>query len=71
MQPSFAAQLTFQGSLGVWHADKNQGNLEESSTRFKEIQNAYEILSDPREKAWCSFLADAAQNVKLRDTESH
>lgn len=33
--------------------DKNQDNSEEADTRFKEIQNAWEVLSDPREKAWC------------------
>ena len=33
-------------------ADKNQGNLAEAEERFKEIQNAYEILIDPHERAW-------------------
>ena len=32
--------------------DKNQGNLEEADARFKELQNAYEVLSDRQEKAW-------------------
>ena len=32
--------------------DKNQSTLELADARFKEIQNAWEVLSDPREKAW-------------------
>jgi DnaJ family protein A protein 5 len=33
-------------------SDKNQDNLQQADERFKEIQNAYEILSDPHERAW-------------------
>lgn len=33
-------------------ADKNQHRLEEATLKFKEIQNAYEILSDKHERAW-------------------
>ncbi|KAK9817035.1 hypothetical protein WJX72_008708 [[Myrmecia] bisecta] len=36
----------------IWHPDKNQDRVEEAGERFKEIQNAYEILIDPRERAW-------------------
>ena len=32
--------------------DKNQHRLEEADERFKEIQNAYEVLSDKHERAW-------------------
>eukprot|EP00002_Diphylleia_rotans_P002081 TRINITY_DN11287_c0_g1_i1.p1 TRINITY_DN11287_c0_g1~~TRINITY_DN11287_c0_g1_i1.p1 ORF type:complete len:690 (+),score=182.70 TRINITY_DN11287_c0_g1_i1:44-2113(+) len=35
-----------------WHPDKNVGNQEEATVRFKEIQNAYSILSDKNERAW-------------------
>jgi curved DNA-binding protein CbpA len=31
---------------------QNPDNAEEASTRFKEIRSAYEVLSDPHERAW-------------------
>ena len=38
-------------------ADKNQHRLEAAAEVFKEISNAYEILSDPHERAWCAITA--------------
>lgn len=35
-----------------WHPDKNAGNSEESTRVFTEIQQAYEVLIDPQERAW-------------------
>jgi len=35
-----------------WHPDKNQENVEEATEKFKLIQQAYEVLSDPQERAW-------------------
>jgi DnaJ homolog subfamily A member 5 len=34
-----------------WHPDKNQGN-NEATERFKQIQAAFAVLSDPQERAW-------------------
>eukprot|EP01094_Clydonella_sp_ATCC50884_P008165 TRINITY_DN1745_c5_g1_i1.p1 TRINITY_DN1745_c5_g1~~TRINITY_DN1745_c5_g1_i1.p1 ORF type:complete len:591 (+),score=246.23 TRINITY_DN1745_c5_g1_i1:69-1841(+) len=35
-----------------WHPDKNSHRAEEATRVFKEIQNAYEVLSDANERAW-------------------
>ncbi|XP_014355689.2 dnaJ homolog subfamily C member 21 [Papilio machaon] len=35
-----------------WHPDKNLDKLQEAKEQFQLIQNAYEVLSDPQERAW-------------------
>ncbi len=35
-----------------WHPDKNPDKAEESTLIFREIQQAYEVLGDPQERAW-------------------
>lgn len=35
-----------------WHPDKNQDRVEEATAMFRVVQNAYEVLSDPRERAF-------------------
>ncbi|XP_018802191.1 PREDICTED: dnaJ homolog subfamily C member 21 [Bactrocera latifrons] len=35
-----------------WHPDKNLNALDEAKERFQLIQQAYEVLSDPQERAW-------------------
>jgi len=36
----------------IYHPDKNHGNAEEAATKFKEVQNAYAVLSDASEREW-------------------
>lgn len=35
-----------------WHPDKNPDNTEEAKEQFQLIQQAYEVLGDPRERQW-------------------
>lgn len=35
-----------------WHPDKNLDKSEEAKEQFQLIQQAYEVLSDPQERAW-------------------
>uniref|UniRef100_A0A8C1WHG6 DnaJ homolog subfamily C member 21 n=1 Tax=Cyprinus carpio TaxID=7962 RepID=A0A8C1WHG6_CYPCA len=35
-----------------WHPDKNLDSAEEAAEEFKLIQAAYDVLSDPQERAW-------------------
>ncbi|KAJ5710726.1 Heat shock protein DnaJ [Penicillium malachiteum] len=41
------------------HPDRNYGNVEEATRLFAEIQTAYEVLSDPQERAWYDSHSDA------------
>jgi DnaJ homolog subfamily A member 5 len=34
------------------HPDRNYGNEQEATSIFAEVQSAYEVLSDPQERAW-------------------
>ncbi|OAX82631.1 hypothetical protein ACJ72_03011 [Emergomyces africanus] len=41
------------------HPDRNYGNVEASTAIFAQIQAAYEVLSDPQERAWYDSHRDA------------
>ncbi|TID14276.1 DnaJ-domain-containing protein [Venturia nashicola] len=47
------------------HPDRNHGAEEEATIRFAEIQAAYEVLSDPQERAWY----DSHESSILRGAE--
>ena len=55
----------------AWHPDKHQGadaaGRAEAEERFKEVCNAYEVLSDPQEKRWY----DGHRDQILRSGERH
>jgi len=42
-----------------YHPDKNQGREEEVTKLFREVQSAYDVLSDPQERAWYDKHKDA------------
>lgn len=42
-----------------YHPDKNQDNPQAAEERFKEVQNAYEVLTDKHERAWYDNHRDA------------
>ena len=37
---------------GCLVVDKNPGNIEECTAQFHLVQQAYEVLIDPQERAW-------------------
>ncbi|CZS73971.1 hypothetical protein SNK03_009473 [Fusarium graminearum] len=41
------------------HPDRNYNDVENATRRFAEVQTAYEILSDPQERAWYDSHRDA------------
>ena len=47
------------------HPDRNYGSVEETTRLFAEVQSAYEVLSDPQERAWY----DSHRDTILRDED--
>eukprot|EP00878_Enallax_costatus_P030206 GHUV01032870.1.p1 GENE.GHUV01032870.1~~GHUV01032870.1.p1 ORF type:complete len:202 (+),score=69.47 GHUV01032870.1:343-948(+) len=62
-----AIKKAYRKQALVWHPDKNQHRLGEADAVFKEIQNAYEVLSDKHERAWY----DSHRDQILRSGERH
>lgn len=62
-----AIKKAYRKQALIWHPDKNADRLEEAGQRFKEISNAYEVLSDKQERAWY----DSHREHILRSGERH
>eukprot|EP01083_Nonionella_stella_P026267 72238_1 len=50
-----------------WHPDRNIENADEATIQFKQINEAYEILSDKHERGWY----DAHRDAILRGIDKH
>ena len=48
------------------HPDRNYGNVEDATRLFAEVQSAYEVLSDPQERAWY----DSHRDILLRGDQA-
>jgi len=48
-----------------WHPDKNPGNREEAARRFREIAEAYEVLSDPQRRRTYDAGGDDANGINF------
>lgn len=58
-------KLSYRKLALLWHPDKNLDNLQEATEQFKLIQQAYDVLSDPQERAWYDKHRDAILNGGL------
>lgn len=47
-----AIRRAYRARALEWHPDKNPQRLEEAQERFRIARNAYEVLSNPAERAW-------------------
>lgn len=52
-----------------WHPDKNINNETEAKEQFQLVQQAYEVLSDPQERAWYDNHRDEILKGKNTDYE--
>lgn len=52
-----------------WHPDKNQNNQQKAQTKFQEISEAYEVLSDPQKRH--QFDRYGGNNYLVQDEPNH
>lgn len=55
-------RVAYKKQALLCHPDKNHGNTEEAAQRFKEVQNAYAVLSDASEREWYDSHRDSILN---------
>ena len=53
------------------HPDRNYGSVEAATQRFAEVQSAYEVLSDPQERAWYDSHRDSILRGGNEDGEHY
>jgi DnaJ homolog subfamily A member 5 len=53
------------------HPDRNFGDVEAATTKFAEVQSAYEVLSDPQERAWYDSHRDSILRGDSGPAEDH
>ncbi|KAK2747820.1 C2H2 finger domain-containing protein [Colletotrichum kahawae] len=54
------------------HPDRNYGDVDNATQRFAEVQAAYEVLSDPQERAWYDSHRDAIlRGADPEDADGH
>lgn len=64
-----AIKMAYRKSALRWHPDKNPDNPDEAKKRFQVIQQAYEVLSDPQERAWYVYTRPMSINLVLFHVE--
>ena len=53
------------------HPDRNYGDVEAATTKFAEVQSAYEVLSDSQERAWYDSHRDSILRGDSGPAEDH
>lgn len=53
------------------HPDRNYGDVEQATESFAEVQSAYEVLSDPQERAWYDSHRETILRGGDTDAENH